>query len=421
MALRWVFPGAAVTPLAGKQVVGRDAACDTPLTGTEISRRHAEVRVDGPLASVHDLDSRNGVFVNGLRRADAPLAPGDVVRCGEWVGVVSADAGADGLRSIAPGWYGGPALSAAVEPAKRVAKGTLPVIVQGETGTGKEGLAQAIHAWSGRAGRLVAFNCAALPEHMVEAELFGYRKGAFTGADRSSDGLLRAARGGTVFLDEIVDLPAAIQAKLLRALERSEVLPLGETAPVAIDVRVVAAAQESLEAVVADQRFRRDLFARLDGLTVILPPLRERRDDIAPLFAAFLREHSGGRPPAVEAKLVEALCLYDWPANVRELLYLARRLLGVNGDEATLKRAHLPERILARAPATDTRAPAPPLKRAWRRADDEVEFDALVGALRDHAGSVAKAAAALGISRPRAYRVLSARQDFSLDELREGS
>ncbi|HZL18447.1 MAG TPA: sigma-54-dependent Fis family transcriptional regulator [Polyangia bacterium] len=213
---------------ADRQVVGRDESCDTVLLGTEISRGHAEFWVDGPVLAVRDLESLNGVFVNGVRRADAPLLPGDVVRCGEWVGVVVADQGADLFGEIAPGWFGGSAFRAAVEPARRVAV-DLPIIVQGETGTGKEGAARAFHAWSDRTGPFVAVNCAALPAQLAEAELFGYRKGAFTGADGASPGLFRAANGGTLFLDEVLDLPSAIQPKLLRVLEQREVLPLGET------------------------------------------------------------------------------------------------------------------------------------------------------------------------------------------------
>src|SRR5262249_27762503 len=155
-----------------------------------------------------------------------------------------------------------------------------------------------------RRGAFVAVNCAALPGHLVEAELFGYRKGAFTGAERASPGLFRAAQGGTLFLDEVLELPAEVQPKLLRALQQREGQGLGEPAPVAVDVTVVAAAQEPLAEAVRAKRFRADLQARLDGLTVVLPPLRERRDDVAPLFREFLREHAGGRAPELDPKLV---------------------------------------------------------------------------------------------------------------------
>jgi transcriptional regulator with PAS, ATPase and Fis domain len=432
--VRWVFPERITMPLAGVTVVGRDEGCETVLLGSEISRRHAELRIDGPLVAVRDLGSRNGVYVNGRRVQDAPLMPGDVVRCGEWIGVlINAREGAAPFGEIMPGWYGSAVLADAVEPARRL-RADLPVIVQGETGTGKEGTARAIHAWAGRRGPFIAVNCAALPADLAEAELFGYRKGAFTGADQTSPGLFRAADGGSIFLDEILELPLALQPKLLRVLEERRVRALGETRDVAIDVRVIAATQESLADAVAAKRFRADLHARLDGLTVVLPPLRERREDILPLFVELLRQHGGGRPPAIEAKLAEAVVLYDWPLNVRELVLLARRLLALHAHEPSLKKIHLPERILARAPtgadgpgpAQSSSALSPPTgtpaagiaRRARRATDDDTEFDALIEALREADGSVAKAAAIVGVSRARAYRLIAAHPDFSLEEVR---
>jgi transcriptional regulator with PAS, ATPase and Fis domain len=390
------------------------------LAGVEISRHHAEFRVDGPLVVVVDLDSRNGLYINGKRCPKAPLHVGDVLRCGEWLGVVTADTDAIGFREIAPGWHGGATLFAAAEPALRMAV-DLPVIVQGETGTGKEGMARAIHQFSRRDDRapFVAFNCAAVPVNLAESELFGYKKGAFFGAEKSSEGLFRTAQGGTIFLDEILELPPEVQPKLLRVLEQREVLPLGDTKPVPIDVRVVVATQEPLEDAASEGRFRQDLFARLDGLTIVLPPLRERREDIAPLLLHFLREHTGGSPPRLDAKLVESLCGYDWPLNVRELLLVARRLLALHGQELTLRRSHLPKRILERTQGTSETPTADRLKRNWRPAADDTEFDKLVDALRYHKGNVVKAAAAIGLERGRAYRLLSAHPDFSLKDLRE--
>jgi transcriptional regulator with PAS, ATPase and Fis domain len=268
-------------------------------------------------------------------------------------------------------------------------------------------------------------NCAALPVDLAEAELFGVRKGAFTGAHAASAGLFRAAHGGSLFLDEILELPSALQAKLLRALQEGRVRPVGETHDVAVDVRIIAATQEPLPRAVDEQRFRADLHARLDGLTIALPPLRQRREDIVPLFHFFAGQQGVGTP-ALDGRFVEALCTYDWPLNVRELQLLTRRLLSVHGDERELRRSHLPERMTSGEALTPVpevaevhaRAPQAGSRRVWKKADDVTEFDSLVAALRHHGGSVAKAAAAVGLSRNRAYRVLSAHPEFSLNDLR---
>jgi len=427
LQVSWVFPQPRVTRVSGRHVVGRDESCDSVLVGSEISRRHAELHPLPQGIAVRDLDSSNGLYVNAERVKQAELALGDVLRCGEWVGVVVSDTyPPPPFREIAEGWYGGSALGEVAEAARRIPQ-DLPLIIQGETGSGKEGMARAAHAWSGRRGPFVAVNCAALPVQLAEAELFGYRKGAFTGAEAASPGLFRAAHGGSLFLDEILDLPQALQPKLLRVLEEREVRALGETRSVAIDVRVIAATQEPLRLAVEQNRFRADLHARLDGLTLVLPPLRARRADVVPLFQQFARQHAAALP-ALDPKFVEALCVYDWPLNVRELALLVRRLLGLHGHEPRLLKAHLPERVVEASsngvePASD-QAPADARdssKRAWKKTDDDREFDALVAALRAHSGSVAKAAAAIGLNRARAYRLLSARPDFSLDELRRGS
>jgi transcriptional regulator with PAS, ATPase and Fis domain len=253
---------------------------------------------------------------------------------------------------------------------------------------------------------------------MAESELFGYRKGAFTGADRASPGFFRTAHGGTLLLDEVVDLPLALQAKLLRVLEQREVQPLGEARPVPIDVRIVCATQAPLAEAVANRRFRADLLARLDGLTIVLPPLRSRREDIAPLFLRLWAEQTGQSAPSLEPKLAESLLVYDWPLNVRELVLLVRRLAAVHGGAVTLKKTMLPERMVGE--------PSPPLRPAASgraSATDEASFDRLVVALRENGGNVTRAAATLGISRARAYRLLEARSEFDLASVRndEGS
>jgi transcriptional regulator with PAS, ATPase and Fis domain len=426
-----VFPSTdgPVTVLSGATVVvvGRGEDCATILHGAEISRNHAEFYRNGPLTILRDLGSRNGSFVNGQRVHEAPMGPNDVIRLGEWIGVVmevsSTDPVALAFGTIAPGLYGGPRLREAVDPALQVAKSDLAVVLEGETGTGKEVVARAIHAASGRQGRYLALNCAALPETLAEGELFGYRRGAFTGAERANPGHFRAAHGGTLLLDEVCDLGLALQAKLLRVIEQREVLSLGESQPFAIDTRIVAAAQGALECAVAEKTFRADLFARLDGLTVRLPPLRERIEDVAYLFARLLHEGSGGRPPAVDPLLMEQLCLYDWPLNVRELATLVRRLLVLHGQCERLKLDHLPARLRQNLRATDlgpaVREPSPADATPASDVDrDEFDYARLVNALRRHAGNMSRAAADTGMSRQRAYRLIQAKQDVDLDKMR---
>ncbi len=424
LRVNWVFPRPAVTIVSNRHVIGRDDDCQTVLTGQEISRRHAELRVEGLLVAITDLGSRNGIYVNATRREAAPLVNGDVLRCGEWVGVV-AEGEPGEFGEIAPGWFGGATLRSAVEPARR-ASADLPLVIQGETGTGKEGLARAVHSWSGRGGAFIAVNCATLPVHLAESELFGHKKGAFTGAERASPGLFRAAHRGTLFLDEIQELPASIQPKLLRVLEQHEVLPIGEVIPVPVDVRTVVATQESLAKAVMEGRFRADLQARLDGMTLILPSLRMRREDVVPLFLRLLGQYSNGTLPSIEPKFIESLCLHGWPLNVRELVQLVRRLVSVNGHEPQWRLRHLPDHFPGNSPNQGTastapdRRPSQPVKRDWRPTGDEGDFEALVVALSKHDGSVGRAAAAIGISRARAYRLLSAHPEFSLDNARQG-
>jgi transcriptional regulator with PAS, ATPase and Fis domain len=368
----------------------------------------------GAGVAIADLGSRNGVQVNGRRVAEAQLQPHDVVRVGGWVGIVTAPPGE--FQELAPGLWGSAAIESALGPLRRAAATDLPIILEGETGTGKEVFASALHRWSGRGGPLVAVNCAALPEALAEGELFGYRRGAFTGAERASPGFFRAAEGGTLLLDEISELPAGLQAKLLRVLEQREVQSLGEPRPVPIDVRVVVAGQQSLAASVRAGRFRADLLARLDGLTVKLPPLRERREDVLPLFSHLLAKAGSGPAPAFESDFAERLCIHDWPFNVREVVLLSRRILALHGGGLTLRAHHLPERIGQKLDARTT-APSEAVS-AESPAEDPVHLPALLAALRASGGNVARAAAILGISRGRAYRLMEG-QAVDLEEMRQ--
>jgi two-component system response regulator FlrC len=426
LSICWVFPDVAgrLESLARpRTLVGRAGGCDLQLPGGQTSRHHAEIVRDGPLYRIGDLESMNGVFLNGDKLPQAPLRDRDIVRLGDWIGIVIAGDRASAWTTpseIAPGMFGGWPLRSLAELARRAAKNALPVVIEGETGTGKELMARAIHLWSGRSGPFVAVNCAALPDSVAEAELFGYRKGAFTGADRPSLGHFRAAHGGTILLDEIVDMSPLLQAKVLRVLEEREVLPLGESTPVPVDIQVVAAAQSSLRQAVVERRFRGDLLARLSGMTVILPPLRERREEVPFLFLRLLSEHAGGSAPPVEARLVERLCLYDWPFNVRELDLLARRLLALYGHESLLRRAHLPDDLAPVKPSAPSLPSAAGERTLAPRERDRRDLEALLVALRKHNGNVARASAAIQITRQRAYRLMEGRSDVRLEDLREG-
>ena len=407
-ALIWQTGALAGTPLtltwAGAQAltIGRDAECAVHLANTDVSRQHATLSRAGDQAGlvITDLDSRNGTRVNGKQVRSARLQDNDVVRLGGCVFVVSAAWGS--FAEVAPGLVGGASLKRALAPLHQAAKSDLPIVLEGETGTGKELVARAIHALSGRPGKLVAINCAALPQGLAEAELFGYRRGAFTGAERASPGFFRSAEGGSLLLDEVSDLPLALQAKLLRTLEQRAVQPLGETLPVAIDVRVVVAGQSSLFEAVKRQQFRADLLARLNGITLTLPPLRERRTDVLPLFSHFLSQLRPDSMPQLEPEFVERLVLHDWPFNVREVLQLARRLAVLQGAESALRAKHLPREMsmLAEASSPNPAQPAEPSQ------PPAIDLASLLAALRSTGGNVTRAAAQLGVTRQRAYRLL---------------
>jgi transcriptional regulator with AAA-type ATPase domain len=414
LALVWLFPRTGLPPVClhapgdFELVIGRDPACAVRLDGNDVSRRHAIIKriAPNPIPVIADLNSRNGVRVNGQAASSTQLGRGDVVRVGGWIGVVASSPGEFG--EIGPGLWGGQVLRVAVAPLRQAAQSNLTIILEGETGTGKEIVSRAVHTWGGRPGPLVAVNCAALPEALAEGELFGYRRGAFTGADRASPGFFRSATGGTLLLDEVSDLPLPLQAKLLRVLQEGEVQPLGETRPVPVDVRIVVASQQPLMDAVKQGRFRADLLARLDGITVRLPPLRQRKEDVPHLFSHLLREMTSGRAPAVEGEVVERLCIHDWPFNVRELVQLVRQLLVLHPGESLLHASHLPGRIGSRVTESSAgKATGKPAIRADVAASgDTVELPALLVALRASGGNVARASAMLGITRQRAYRLM---------------
>ena len=400
--------------------LGRDPDCDLVLSGRETSRRHAQLFVEDGNAVIRDLKTLNGTFVNGRAVTRAVVKPDDVIRIGELVGrvVYGSTECAQSPRavSVGQGFWAGATLRTALAPLRKVAPTTLPILLEGETGTGKERVARAIHAWSGRTGPFVGINCAAIPEHLAEAELFGYRKGAFTGANQAAVGHLRSAHHGTLLLDEISDLPQKVQAKLLRAIEEREVQEIGESRVTPIDVRLLAASRDSLRERVQDGKFRADLYARLNGFRLPLPPLRARKEEIPSLFVQLMEAQLGASAPPIEPALIECLMLYPWPGNVRELGLVARRLLGLHGHEERLRLAHLDGTELLQSPESSQ---SNTTTRDAGLTRDERDVQALLAGLRKFEGNLAQAAICAKVSRQRAYRLLSQQTDVDLGALRK--
>jgi DNA-binding NtrC family response regulator len=292
-----------------------------------------------------------------------------------------------------------PAMRALYQQLVRAAQGPISVLILGETGVGKELLAEAVHQHSGRAGKFVALNCAALNEHLLESELFGHEKGAFTGAIGAKEGLLETAHGGTLFLDEVGELPHATQVKLLRVLEERKVLRVGARAARSIDIRLVAATHRDLEAAIDQAEFRADLFYRLNGIALNVPPLRERKADIEALAKHFVvraaRESRRETVPRFSDAFLRVLFEYHWPGNIRELRnVLERAVLLCDGDELTLE--NLPPKLAQPIPARPEREDE--LAQLSRRME-EVERTRITEALKQCGGNQTQAAECLGISR----------------------
>jgi DNA-binding NtrC family response regulator len=315
---------------------------------------------------------------------------------------VDLDGGSDEIVASAP-------MLETLTTARKIAPLEVPVLVTGETGTGKEMLARAIHRASPRAHHaFLPFNCTAVPRDMIESQLFGYRRGAFTGAHEAFPGVIRAAAGGTLFLDEIGELPLDIQPKLLRFLDAKEIHPLGEPHPIHVDVRVIAATNAALEKMVAQGRFREDLFYRLNVIPFALPPLRERREEIPLLAQHFLQraceEFKKGRLRLSDETL-EYLLLYGWPGNVRQLANEVRRMAALAEPDATLDASSLSAKIQASRRTVRSERPAS-IEEVTVRLDQPltealaiVERAMVRRALERTHGRVEEAARLLGISR----------------------
>jgi two-component system, NtrC family, response regulator AtoC len=425
-------------PRAGDVTIGRGEACEVRVDDPSVSRQHAVLRV-GPTLEIEDLGGSNGIFLpekprlgasnqtitmRQLVRRRSSLAVGERVLMGTVSVVVRRAPLADvpdlGASSAGNGVVvRDPAMRDLYDQAARAARASISVLLLGETGVGKEVLARAIHARSPRAaGPFMGINCAALAESLLEGELFGAEKGAYTGATSARAGLLEAANGGTVFLDEVAELPLPTQSKLLRVVEERVVTRLGSTRPRPIDVRFVAATNRDLDADSRAGRFRSDLYFRLAGITLSIPPLRERPAELELLVAGFVRaacrDLDRSAPLAVSPEAVERLRRHGWPGNVRELRNVIERAVVLCGGDVILPE-HLPPALLAApapaAPPSVTTTPADALGTAPRAGarpgggeDLQGEIRALersriIEALDRCGGNQSRAAEVLGISR----------------------
>jgi two-component system, NtrC family, response regulator AtoC len=324
-------------PRRGEVVIGRGEDAGVRIDHVTVSRKHATLLLGDDIRII-DHGSFNGTSIGGKKiTPNVPLALGiaTIVELGETMIVIQVEGGEaiTGSRGTAAPSTPRPELAPAMQHLYKlvdnVAQSNITVIVRGETGSGKEVVAEEIHKRSPRAQKpLVKLNCAALPEHLLESELFGYERGAFTGATQAKPGLIEAADGGTLFLDEVGELPLATQAKLLRVVESREVMRLGSLRPKSVDVRFVAATHRDLEHMVAQQGFRQDLFYRLNGVSLHIPPLRERVEEIPRLsnefVARFCRESKRPTLPISDAAMA-VLKSYPWPGNVRELRNVIER------------------------------------------------------------------------------------------------
>ncbi|WP_437897830.1 sigma 54-interacting transcriptional regulator [Sorangium sp. So ce124] len=450
-----VFAGGRVTrhplPAEGRVSLGRSTENDVPIDDSSVSRRHAIIHLGPPIA-IEDLGSANGTRLRRERSAGPTtklvelqpeqgktmeLSVGDAVNLGSTLIVILPR---EGAPSAAPGQGGqghpivlDPAMERLYALAERVAGAPITVLLLGETGAGKEVLAEHIHRRSPRAqGPFVRLNCAALSESLLESELFGHERGAFTSAVQTKPGLLETAEKGTVLLDEVGELPPGIQVKLLRVLEERKVMRVGGLSPRPIDVRFISATNRDLAAEVKRGAFREDLFFRLNGIALTIPPLRARISEIAPLARSLADRTASalGRPaPAFARETLAALEAHGWPGNIRELRNVIERAVVLSGGDTLLPEHLLLDAAAALPPVEARPAPAPAEPRpatapeaaapagtvppaegagGLRGELDAIERRRIVDALEQCAGNQTQAAALLGMPRRTFVARLSA-------------
>lgn len=377
------------------------------LDDERVSREHAQLLADGKTILIKDLVSKNGTEVNGRRLGPGeslPLGDGDLIRVGDslvilrYEPVQPPDAPIPSLVGISA------SMCKLRQAIARCAGQDKPVLILGETGTGKGVVAQAIHRESGRSGNFVAVNCAAIPATLAESMLFGVQKGAFTGAAPQS-GFFGEANRGTLFLDEIGDLPAELQPKLLHSLETREVIPLGSSRPVACDVRIVAATNRDLSLAIGKQTFREDLYARLTASPLRLPPLRDRCEDIL-----LLAQHIAGVDFHLSPRLAETLLRYSWPGNVRELGNILGQIRDTSEDEVI-------QGLSSHRPVPLPPAEQPPA-RPWKAGDPSPSRRQIVKLLEEYAGNLRRIERETGYSR-RQFGRFAAEHGIDIQQYRQ--
>jgi DNA-binding NtrC family response regulator len=394
----------------GTTRIGTAPSCEVRLSDATVSRLHCELRVEPDGVRVVDSGSTNGTRVDGLEVVEARLQGAARIELGKTT--LALEIRGESIEvTIAPRERFGRMLGASAAMRRvfhmmaTVAPTNATVLFQGETGTGKELAAQAIHETSKRAeGPFVAVDCGAIAEHLIESELFGHVRGAFTGASADRRGLFEEATGGTLFLDEIGELPLSLQPKLLRALEEREVRPVGSNATRPVDVRVIAATNRPLASAVNDGSFREDLYYRLAVFEIVLPPLRERREDLD-FLATHFYANATGHDAQLAPELLASIRGRSWPGNVRELRNFIERsaILGLgDGRPVTVAAGSTSLEILASADL--------PMKDARERCMAQFEAQYVTSLLRRTGGNVTRAAEIAGVSRRYVHKLISERK-----------
>ena len=369
-----------------------------------MSSSHAVLSRSGGDWFALDSNSKNGVQVNGSAVRHQNLRDEDILAIGNTLFLFRSLPSTSMEFCCDTNKYSTPYLSSFHPPLQRsfaelgsLSETDIPILLLGETGTGKEAIAHAIHRLSQRKGSFVAINCGAIPESLIESELFGHKKGSFSGAIADRSGLVATAEGGTLFLDEIADMPMLSQVRLLRVLQQKEILPIGARVPQSIDVRFVGATNHNISDRIRSGNFRQDLFSRIAGATFHLPSLRRRREDLGAMIATVLRRSFGTSASEIRfhREAVSALLQYEWPQNIRQLEHVLKTAAHLAGPSA-IRCIHLPQELRMRAPRTRTYS-------ALSRLDQQ-RRTTLLGLLRTHKGNISAVARSMNTARVQVRR-----------------